>query len=181
MLQNLLSREHKKRLTQEYYLRFVTICALIFSVAIFAGLTALLPAYMEVVDELKLKESEQLTKEKDKQSNEELREEIAQNEKMLTFLEGELARTKLSKLLAELLAERPEGIYITGFSYTRDTKNVTLEGVATTRNLVVPFARSLEANSYFENVPVHIADLAKNNNLEFHLSIDVAETENREK
>jgi hypothetical protein len=178
MLQNLLSHEHKKKLTLEYYLRLVTIGALTFSVAITIGLIALLPAYMEVVGELKLKEGERFAKEKDKQNNEELSAEVTQSEKTLTFLEEALKREKFSKLLSEVLTLRPEGIYITGFSYTRDTKNITLDGVATTRNLVVPFARSLEANPHFENVPVHIADLAKNTNLDFHLSVDIADVEN---
>lgn len=177
MLQNLLSKQAKKATTQEYYLRLVTVCMLTFSVAVIAGLAALLPAYMNVVGELKLSENEQLARQQDKQDGAELLKEIAEGKYMIAFLEKDLKKEKCTELLFEALKERPEGISITGFSYNRVEKVMTLEGVAATRDLVVPYARALEANEHFVNVPVPIANLAKNTNLDFRLSLGIASTE----
>jgi hypothetical protein len=177
MLQNLLSREAKKTSAQEYYLRLVTVCMLTLSVATIVGLAALMPAYMNVVGDLTLSENEQVAKQQVKQDGAELLKEIAEGEHMITFLENDLKKGKCAELLFEALRERPEGILITGFSYNRAENVMTLEGIAATRDLVVPFARALEANEHFVNVPVPIANLAKNTNLDFRLSLGIVSTE----
>lgn len=180
MLQNLLSKQSKKSTAQEYYLRLVTVCMALLSLAVVVGLIALLPAYMSVVGELNAAEAIQLAKEQDTHDTAELLAEVEQGEYMVTFLEKDLQKERLTDLLREALRERPEGISMYGFSYSRVNRQLTLDGLATKRELVVPYARALEANSYFETVPVSIADLAKNTNLEFHLSLTVADGERQE-
>lgn len=176
MMQNLLPKQAKKDIQIEYYLRLLTVCMLTFSVAVIIGLAALLPVYMDLRGELKFSENEQLARQQDKQDGTELQREIVEGEYIVTFLESEIKKEKCTELLSEALKERPEGIAITGFSYNRTEKAMKIEGVAATRDLVVPYARALEENVRFENVPVPISNLAKNTNLNFRLTLGIAST-----
>ncbi|KKS83253.1 MAG: hypothetical protein UV60_C0046G0002 [Parcubacteria group bacterium GW2011_GWA2_43_11] len=175
MLQNLLPKEQKKVLEQEYYVRLATVVALTLAGAVIIGCVALVPAYMQVAGEMRLSEETYELHQKDVEDNNSLVEEVSQSLSMLTFLEEKYSQEKLTTLLDEIFKERPSGITITGFSYKRYDSVLALQGIASTRDLVVPFARALEANQYFEKAPVPISNLAKNTNLDFSLSIVLAE------
>ncbi|HCC05530.1 TPA: hypothetical protein DEP58_04505 [Patescibacteria group bacterium] len=171
MLQNLLPKEQKKILEREYYVRLATVVAFTLAGAVIVGCVALVPAYMQVAGELRLREATYELHQKDVEDNSSLVQEVSQSSLMLTFLEEKYSQEKLTTLLDEVFKERPSGISITGFSYKRNDSVLALQGIASTRDLVVPFARALEANQYFEEAPVPISNLAKNTNLDFNLSI----------
>ena len=174
MLQNLLPKEQKKALDQEYYVRLATVTALLLSGSVVVGAIALVPAYMHTASELRLSDGAYEQCQKNVQDNDSLLEEVTRSSAMVTFLEEKYAQEKLTTLLDEVLKEQPSGITLTGFSYKRTDSILALQGIASTRDLVVPFARSLESNQYFEKAPVPISNLAKNTNLEFSLSIELA-------
>jgi len=176
MSHNLLSKLEKRKLSQEYYLRLLSVCTLLFSFAVVVGLVAIFPAYIDVADKLSSLREEENIRQKEENDTDALQNEIGNSVQMISFLEQDFRKEKYINLLDEALRKRPEGILITGFSYNRTGRLLTLQGIAEKRELVVSYAHSLEASNAFENVPVPIANLAKNTDLEFTLSLTIATT-----
>lgn len=174
MLQNLLQTKQKKDLEIEYYVRLVTVAALMLAGVVGIGAIALLPAYARVFGERTVSENTYEAQKKNIEDTKMLADEVSHSELMLTFLEENASQEKLTTLLSEVFKERPTGIVISGFSYNKNSASLMIQGVAATRDLVVPYAQAIEANPYFEKAPVPISDLAKNTDLDFHLSIVLA-------
>ncbi len=177
MLHNLLRKQSKKEVVQEFILRFVSVFFFFMTGSILVGIIALVPVYLNTVATLGAYETEQTMKKEGGEDVTSLQERVDTQSARITYIEQDLKKKKVSDLLRTALLERSEGIEVVGYSYNRSTNSLSLEGVATTRDLVVPFARSLEATDDFENVPVPIADLAKNTNLEFRLTMNVTKNE----
>ena len=177
MLQNLLSKYHKKRLKEEYYLRFSTVASLLLAVAVGIGVVALIPAYASVASDLRASKAEYDLRKEMERDNEQSVAEVQKTKRILELLEAEYEKEKVTATIDDVFALRPEGITIVGFTYTRSANNATLEGVAATRDLVAPFARSLESGTRYTNVPVPISDLAQNTDVVFRLDMSVAEEE----
>lgn len=176
MLQNLLPKEQKKELTKEYYVRLVTVVSVLLAGAVGIGYIALLPVYMHTIGELDISEAAYELHQKNVQDARVLTEEVAESTAMLSFLEEKYEQVKMTTLLDEVFAARFEGVSVTGFSYRRKDSVFVLQGIAETRDLVVPYARTLESNERFVKVPVPFSNLAKNTDLEFTLSIELAES-----
>lgn len=175
MLQNLLPNEQKKSLEVEYYTRLVTVVVLLLAGSVMIGIFALVPGYIHIIFELQTQEKLLESQKENIEDTRSLAQELSQSSAMLTFLEKETSQEKLTTLLREVLRERPSGIVLTGFSYNRNNAKLSLQAVAATRDLVVPYTQAIEASTYFETAPVPLSDLAKNTNLEFHLNVTVAE------
>jgi hypothetical protein len=176
MLHNLLPVEHKKKLKQEYLLRSVTVWSLLMSGAFLVGFVALVPSYVNTVWELEAVEQEYQEKLALAQNAENQEATIMETTEMIQVFLHEHQQEKITFILSEILRVKPEGIYITGFSYNRGNRNVLLEAVSAKRDLVAPYARALEENEIFTTVPIPIADLAKNTDLSFRLVIGLDET-----
>lgn len=169
MLQNLLTVKKKKQLKQEYLFRLATIVALLLSASFFTGIVALVPLYFDVSLEVTAKEKEITLHDEYVKENLELNNKVENTSLQMYSLQESLTREKFSTLINETLEPKPEGITVVGFSYDRAGRSFIVEGVSATRDLVSPYARSIESNERFKEVPIPIADLARNVNLEFRL------------
>ncbi len=170
MFQNLLTKEYKKRITQEYLLRLGTVCALLMTVAFFVGIASLVPSYLDLVMNMRANKTILSNGSEDAKDNKELLGEIKETSFLMSVLEKGTEKEKLSDIVRDVLELRPEGVVVVGYRYERTSGKLTVDGIARTRDLVAPYARSLEASDRFTEVPVPIADLAKNTDLEFTLS-----------
>lgn len=180
MLQNLLSKKDKKKLKQEYFIRFSVVSALLVSGALGVGVVALIPSYVKVFEELSSQKKELAFRQESARDDKALNTEVSQSAATLTLLERELGGESITGLIDETLFRRPSGITVVGYSYDMEKRTLTLQGVASTRDLVAPYARSLEESELFEEVPVPFSDLAKNTNLEFMLAAKLKEAKKEE-
>lgn len=145
--------------------------AFLLSISFIAGAVALFPSYVDVTSSLSTVEEELEKKKEEAEKNKELIDETVKGAYVINVLGKDYKSEKLTDYIKEISNKRPEGISIVGFSYNRDLNQLTLEGIAETRDMVAPFARTLETCEFFESVPVPIADLAGKENLEFRLNI----------
>ncbi len=174
MFQNLLSKNRKKELTVEYALRVLNMTLFFFILGIGVGVIALFPSYIHVKGEIEQKEREYSDRQTEVEANKKLSEELEYHQYMTYVLKDMLEQKKFTNIFKEVTDLRPERVTIIGFSYNRKENRMTLEGVAKTRDLVAPFARTLEESEYFELVPIPISDLAKNTDLPFTLDMQMA-------
>lgn len=177
MFQNLLTKEYKKRIAQEYLLRLGTVFALLMAVAFFVGIASLVPSYLDLVMNMRVNKTILSNGSEDTKDNKELLREIKETSFLMGVLEEGNDKEKLSDIVRDTLTLRPEGVVVVGFRYERTSGKFTVDGIARTRDLVAPYARSLEENERFVEVPVPIADLAKNTDLEFTLSATLQKEE----
>ncbi len=181
MFHNLLPSSRKKQLKRDYYFRIISVTLLALSVATVTGIISLVPAYVNIYEQLGASKTEFESRKNDNQDNKNLIKEAKERATVIEILQNGLQKQKLTDLLNEVLVDIPDGIKIVGFSYNRNDGILTLEGFAKSRNLVAPYAKSLEESVLFESVPVPISDLAKSSDLEFHLSIKLSKPDKTKK
>ncbi len=175
MLHNLLPPLEKKAIQTEYMVRLGTVSALLLAAAVSIGVVTLLPTYLSLsaeVDAVRtgvpVEQGEVATSTLeqggDADSLQTLRHTIG-------IFENTQKEDQVSQLITTVLAVRPDTITIGGIVYDRGAKTLTIEGVSATRDALVGYARSLEDTPTFARVPLSIADLAKNTNIRFRLSL----------
>jgi len=171
MFQNLLSKERKKELAVEYKLRTVNVMLYFFALGIVVGMVALFPSYMHVKGEMEQKEKEYSDRQAEVEANKKLSEELEEYSYRSYVLKNALEQRLFSDVLHDVVERRPEGVTLVGFSYDQKEDVVTLKGIASTREIVMPFVLSLEQSEYFESVSRPFADLEKDVDLPFTLTM----------
>ncbi len=174
MLHNLLTQERKKLLRADYLARAATVAALALIVSVAIGALALVPAYFYLTEEIHAADAtsdEQDTKADD---TAERHATLVKSAALLTQLGGTLDEEQVTAVVSDAFAARVSGIAITGLAYDRGTHQLTLHGVAADRNALVSYTKALEQSSRFTNVPLPIADLAKNADLPFQFNVGIA-------
>jgi hypothetical protein len=178
---NLLPNDIKKKIKREYYMRLLSVFLLTLSVSVVVGVFSLLPTYIKMSQDFKLKQKDYTNIQDANAIREDTQKEVLKTKTMLSVIDENLKKKKLTDLLFEALKCKPEGVDVVAFSFNRNSNNLTLDGVAKTRNLVVEYAKKLEENKNFTKVPIPISDLAKNSNLNFRLSIGIVSGEEKSK
>jgi hypothetical protein len=91
----------------------------------------------------------------------------------LTLFEHTLVQERATEVIRAALSVRPETITIRGVAYNQELHTLTLDGVASSRDALVGYARSLEDTAVFGRVPVSLSDLAKNKEISFQLPLAI--------
>jgi len=74
-------------------------------------------------------------------------------------------------LLEEITKTVPSGIYLTNFSYRTDDNQITLNGRASHRDILLGLQKSLEESSFFEEVEAPLANLVKQRDIDFSFTL----------
>jgi len=175
MLHNLLPKGRKDQMKIEYYTRLGTASALLTATALILGVFALIPTYLNLTSEVATLTQEVEHHSTNAEESKALAAEVRESAEVLRFLEHKLKNTRLTDILEAALEVRPEGVVITGFAYDRKTGQLTVEGVADVRELVVTYTKDLELHEMFTKVPLPVSDLARQTNVPFNLQITVGE------
>jgi len=77
----------------------------------------------------------------------------------------------MTDLIVPLLEARTDGIQISSITFDRQTLSFSIRGVAETRESLVAYRRAVEDLERVQSVTSPIANLARNTNLEFTLSV----------
>jgi hypothetical protein len=86
---------------------------------------------------------------------------------------GAVAREeRMASVIERVISRRTAGIVISGLSFRRgDSGAISLSGVAATREGLVSFVKSLEAEPAFSNVVLPVSALAKGKDISFSISL----------
>ena len=168
----LLTDEGREKVSGEYKVRRVVVIILALIVITIITIIGLLPSYVlsgsreeEALARLRLTESG------DQKEGQELRAWLAETNKRLSTIAPNLDTDKPSDFIARVIALKPSGIKITGFSWTKAKDKVTLSlsGTALDRQTLVRFENEIEASGLFSDITLPISDLAKDRNIGFQI------------
>lgn len=171
---NLIPPQGHTALKHEYLLRVGTVYAFLLAGVFVSGTILLVPTYVLT--------SSQLTGAKDRSA------EIEETKKAfdVAFEEIKVANTLMAKLrttedevfmteiVEDIIRLAPEGVRFSGFQTVRESVSltaVTVEGIASTRQALATFKTQVESDARFKEVQVPIADLARDTNLPFSVTV----------
>jgi Tfp pilus assembly protein PilN len=175
---NLIPKEEKKKMLADFYRRFVVLLLLMASFSVFIASSAILPAYFfsfiknsTASIKLNVQKGEQLPTPKEqslalaRDINTKL--DLVENAEKNKFLVSE-------KVINAILSKKTPNIKINQITYTNDTgkgKNVSITGIASSRETLLLFQQSLEDSSAFKDVNLPISSFVKGSNIQFGLSL----------
>ena len=175
MLHNLLPKTQKTQLRNEYLIRLTGIALFLCSSAIMVGAVSLIPSYVSVSTAVSDLE-EQILKQNESQEDKPLTI-LAHTSQSLSVLRNKVSAEPMTDLLVPVLNARSEGIQITSISFDRETLSFSLRGIAANRDALVTYRRTVEGLDRVSEVTSPIANLARNINLEFTLTVVLAKPE----
>ncbi len=99
--------------------------------------------------------------------------EIVELSERSVLLEGALVRRTATSILQDIAPRIPEGISVRQFSYSLRDKDVSVSvlGTASTRAALIAFGDALRQSPLFSRVDVPVSSLAKNENIDFTLTL----------
>ncbi len=178
---NLIPTQEKIRLAKTYQARFFIIFLTLSAIAIFIGTTLLFSPYRQaeekttaVKKELEIVKS--LSSIKEDGNPEFLMKEI-QNK--IGVLSSKKSQTTPSLAINNILENLPQGVLISGFSYSKtgsNTENIEVRGVADNRETFLAFVRKLESEGSFTKVNVPVSNFLSDTNLNFSVQISAKQT-----
>jgi Tfp pilus assembly protein PilN len=179
---NLIPKEDKKRMTVAFYYRLLALFLLMFSFAIFIGSVALLPAYFssatkDSIAELKLNIQKNDTVPTVGQESLATIEDM--NNKLSLVEKAEKNKFPISQnVISDILESKTTDIKITQILYadasTTQGREITILGIAPSRESLLSFEQALENNPAFKNVNLPISSFIKDSNLQFNLTLSPA-------
>jgi hypothetical protein len=173
MLHNLLPKDTKKNLRNEYVMRMLSTALFLMATAVGIGAASLLPTYISIssaLDEAKIVDQ----KEGSATESSPL-QELARTAVLLQTLNTKLSAEPMTEIMQGIIAVHPDGIQITGITFDRDPLTFSLKGNATTRDALVTYKKALESHDRVTHVSSPISDLAKSSDLEFTLTLTLSE------
>ncbi len=91
----------------------------------------------------------------------------------LNTLSPELDKERPSELLLEVIGEKPSGIKLTSFKWSKDGGRLSLNisGVASSRQALLALQDALKKIPSFSSVPLPVSSLAKDKDISFQLKL----------
>lgn len=171
---NLIPPRGKKIVKYEYYLRVGGTLALLFAGVFLLLTVALVPTYVLLEAQIKALESEQQQSAEDEDIFQVADREVTLTREMLAQLKR-APRTKLpSTVISEIRDIASPTITLHNFTIASEVgvvETVQIQGQAPTREVLAGFKSALEESALFDSVTLPIADLARDENLPFAITI----------
>lgn len=178
---NLLPEYKKKTLRRTYLLRVGVVGLWLMASAIGLGAVTLAPTYFATTLDIRTLEAERAILEEQMFDSGEGGSvlEVLKRDAALTRLVATLGTTvPPSDYLDEVLEERTEDIFIDSVRFQEDPdgkKTLVVRGGAETREDLVEFTGALEEHETFESVSLPLQDLARKEDVEFTVSLVIAQ------
>ena len=172
---NLLPPQEKRRLAQEEIQRMIIIWGFVIAAFLASFTMAILFTATQVnwrvdVQELLL---DGLRKELEDSSTAKLRKELVDANRLLSDAEPLLDGGRVSGIFDLIAVHLPQGVYITGLSYSDSPGTLNLEGFSPTRNALLAFKSSLEEDSFFSVVEFPASNWIKPEDINFRVNLTI--------
>lgn len=178
---NLLPEYKKKSFHKTYFTRVVVVGVWLFAGATALGAVTLAPTYFSTALEIRTLEAERTALEERMFDSGEGGSvlEVLTRDAILTRLVTEVGTQPApSSYLDEVFEERTDAIYIESVRFQENSegeKSLVVRGGAATREDLVAFKDALEQHERFAQVSLPLQDLAKREDVEFTVSLVIAE------
>ena len=171
---SLIPPEGYRILKHEYFLRVSTVYCFLFSAVFILVTIAQVPMYVLVDAQIKSLEYESLQTSGVAEVTSHADEVIKATNNILVQLNADKKPFLVSAAIAEIQKVSPTGIsfksFVVGTSNV-EAPNIQVQGVATTRGKLAELKTSVESSELFHAVEIPIADLAKDSELPFTITI----------
>ncbi len=175
----LLSKNEIRHLKHEYRLRTAILLLFFISGAVWVGIVTLFPSYiLSSTQEKKASiEAGKIDMNRQAHGSGQLAAVIRDANARISLVSSTQDTVSLSSIVEDIATLRSSGITLNTINLTRagsgSTKStVTVTGNATTRDALVTFKKSLEADPRFAKVFLPVASLAQDTNINFTMSIN---------
>lgn len=175
---NLLPPEDVRRLGHEKLTRFLILVFGVLAAILLTGGILMLPTYFlltfqeeDVLRQIDIAQKSIATR----RTNEAENTIRAINAKLITLDAANVQRSLASSLMAAVAKDTGSGISLDRFSFSRDSRKIELTGEAPTRELFLNFLNRLHGDTHFASVESPVANLLKDTDLSFILTLIIAE------
>lgn len=176
---NLLPIKDAKRVLWEHRRRVAIVCMLLLMCSAVVALLFIIPSFIVVWSgasgfDDQLKATKILVDLQRKQSG---GSEVVELSERSVLLEGSLSRRTATSILEDIAPRIPEGVSVRQFAYSLGNEEISvlILGTATTRAALIAFGDALRQSPLFSRVDVPVSSLAKNENIEFTLTVSLDE------
>ncbi len=171
---NLIPPHGKTALKHEYVLRVASVYGFLFSGVFIASAVLLLPTYVLTGTQMSGAQNVSSGVEETKAAFNAAFGEIKVANTIMAQLRREQSTIPVSIIIEEIVRVAPLGIRFTTFTMTRvvgGEEQIQVQGFASSRIALASFKNTLEASPLFLTALVPIADLARDTNLPFLITI----------
>ena len=175
---NLIPNEEKKKMSEDFYFRLVTIFFVMLSFSVLIASILILPSYFfssiegNVVNtKLKLQENESIPI-----LDQNTLMVVKDLENKLSLVENDRKNKFIfsTKVINEIILKKIPNIKITEIFYQNDPqtgKKINVSGKASSREILLSFRRALEDDPAFSKVDLPISNFVKGSDIKFYLSL----------
>ncbi len=178
MAVNLLPEQERAVLRREYYFRLAIVGSAFLFFCLVIGIMLLIPSYIlsSGVQESLQERVELLSKSSSASLSAEVDRKRAEIASRLSTLSERAMGYAPTALIEGVVGTRPSGIKMDRLSIVKSGSGtfVTVSGVASSREALVSFRRTLEKVSLFATVELPLSDLARSQSIPFTLRMEVA-------
>ncbi|MBI4359007.1 MAG: hypothetical protein HY577_00225 [Candidatus Nealsonbacteria bacterium] len=172
---NLLPAQEKKEILIEQRLKLVLIFEIGLLLFLVSSLLTLFSTQIYLQGEINSNEIVIAQREKEVPATlmqQEIKELNGELEQVESFYERQIY---LADVLKDVFQKLPTGSYLTSFSFVRDLgqKKINLVGFVPSREKLLDFKRSLEADSRFDRVDLPPGNWVSATNIDFYLSLEL--------
>ncbi len=171
---NLIPPQGQKKLQREYVVRTAIVFSILFGFVFMLLSVALIPTYVLVSAQIRALSGDTPQEESKKDLFIAVEEETKNIEKIISQIEKTTSTTLVTPLLAEVSAQTPDGVDIRAYTISEEkgvVQKIQLQGTATTRETLIRFRDNLKASDRFKEAEVPLADLARDSDLPFNISV----------
>jgi len=175
---NLIPNEEKKVMFRDFYLRLIIVVFTMLAASITIGIFAIAPSYSSlyfdgnlVKDALKIQEEEPVSI-----SDQNTLVKVKELEDKLALIEkAKENKYNLSdRIINEIVLKKSSSIKITEITYKSSSprgREVSIVGIAPSREALLLFRKSFEDNPAFKEVDLPISNFIKGSNIRFYITL----------
>ena len=171
---NLIPPDGRRTLKREYILRVSATVAILLGCVLILLTVALVPTYVLVQAQINAYELEEGLESDEESAYKAMEQEIKQVQDVLARLKAPAPFVLPSMVIEEVTKQTPNGVTYKTF-YTQENKGavhtIQVQGNATTREVLAELKSTLEGSSMFGKVELPIADLARDADLPFAITL----------
>jgi len=171
---NLIPPEGKKSVKREYFLRVGATYGFLFSFVLILLSAALIPTYVLVGAQIDAFEAEKEQNNNDTSALQEIDKEVEAIKEILAQFKRTPENILPSVLISEIKNVAPYSIGFTNFTVQAEEgviDKIKIQGDAPTREALAALKNAIEASPFFDKAEVPIADLARDTDLPFAITV----------
>lgn len=174
---NLIPKAEKKKIIKELLYKLVVLFLVVGTFSFFISSVVILPSYFLSSTKLNIVDAklEAQKKETAPSLDNEVLDTIKTLDSELSLVE-KFNKNRFSvseKVINAIILKKTPGVHITNISYKNEpnSKTVTVQGDAPSREALFAFRQALESNTTFKKVDLPISNFVKGSNIKFFLNL----------